>query len=499
MQSISALDFDDLIMLPTLLLRYNDEIRAKYQAKIKYLLVDEYQDTNTSQYELVKLLVGDKANFTVVGDDDQSIYSWRGAQPENLNRLHQDFPQLQVQFLEQNYRSTENILHAANTLIANNDHLYNKSLRSVHGKGKLIDIVSYSNAEEEAEEVVSQILTHKLDNDNNFGDYAVLYRSNHQSRLLEKYFSAAGIPVAINGDSSLYDYAEIKDYIAYLRLINNVEDDKALMRVINIPRRGIATKTIVAIGEVAKRHNCCFFDACCHPTMMDHLHGKAYTALKEFLDLILRTQELINNDPANPDFEVLEQFFKELGYEEFLMEEADNQKAVKKQLENIEYFMKSIKSWMTGEYDDPMTLNEVCQRIFLREMYANKAKENASEVVQLMTLHASKGLEFPYVWIVGCEEEIIPHKNSIQDNGIEEERRLMYVGITRAQKELTLNYAQTRKIDGQEVEIEPSRFLAELPKEVINNNANTQVNKTSKMRKAQHHIGNIFKNLGVEM
>lgn len=468
MQSISALDFDDLIFLPTLLLTHNPEMRNKYNKRVQYLLVDEYQDTNTSQYELVKLLVGQHQNFTVVGDDDQSIYSWRGAQPENLNRLKEDFPKLRVFFLEQNYRSTENILHAANVLIANNPHIYNKTLRSVHGKGKRIEVLAHSNSDEEAQDVVKQILQHKIEHKNNFGDYAVLYRGNHQSRLLEKYFEEEEIPVAINGDSSTFEKPEIKDYLAYLRLLNNVEDDKALMRVINIPRRGISSKTIVAIGELAKKLNCCFFDACQHPELRNYTRGKAYEDLNEFLDLILRTQEAINNgDPDHPNFEALDDFFHELGYAEFLFEQTDNKKLVEEQLNQINRFMKMIKSWMTGEYDDPMSLGEVCQRLFLREMYANKAKENASEFVQLMTLHASKGLEFPYVHIIGCEEESIPHKNSIETDNIEEERRLMYVGITRAQQELTLHYATTRRKDGVEFPVEISRFIEELPKDVI--------------------------------
>ncbi|RIY35019.1 UvrD-helicase domain-containing protein [Psittacicella gerlachiana] len=464
MQSISTLDFDDLILLPTTLLRYNAKVRAKYNKKVKYLLVDEYQDTNTSQYEFVKLLVGSDPNFTVVGDDDQSIYSWRGAQPENLNRLQEDFPDLKVIFLEQNYRSTENILEAANKLIGNNPHIYHKKLKSVHGKGELIKVIAHENPEEEAFAVVNAIIEHKLNHNTKYGDYAVLYRGNHQSRLLEKEFAEHDIPIVINGDASFFEKSEIKDCLAYLRVLSNFDDDKALMRIINVPRREIGSKTVVAIGEVAKRYNCSFFDACLHPDLLTMIHGRALQQLQDFIDLLSHTAELIHN---NNDFFVFKAFFDELDYEQFLYEQTDNKNVVEAQIKNINILLDMVRRWMSDAYGNPMTLNEVVQRLFLREMSANKAKEQAEDFVQLMTIHASKGLEFPYVHIVGCEEETIPHKTSIEEGNIDEERRLMYVGITRAQKELTLNYSISAKRGGEICDLEVSRFIHELPEEVI--------------------------------
>ncbi|RIY32155.1 hypothetical protein CJP74_05150 [Psittacicella melopsittaci] len=464
MQSISTLDFDDLILLPTTLLKYNRKVREKYNKRVQYLLVDEYQDTNTSQYEFVKLLVGENPNFTVVGDDDQSIYSWRGAQPENLVRLQQDFPNLQVIFLEQNYRSTENILEAANKLIANNPHVYQKQLKSVHGKGELIKVVAHENPEEEAFYVVNSILSHKFEHNTKFGDYAVLYRGNHQSRLLEKEFAENDVPIVINGDTSFFEKAEIKDCVAYLRLLSNFDDDKALMRVINVPRREIGSKTVTAIGEVAKLYNCSFFDACFHEDLLTRVNGRALFQLQEFLELITHTAERINE---NNDFLALKQFFDELDYEQFLYEQSDNKKVVETQMKNIENLLDMVRRWMSDSYYEPMTLSEVVQRLFLRELSASKAKDDTDNFVQLMTIHASKGLEFPYVHIIGCEEETIPHKNSIEEDNIEEERRLMYVGITRAQKELTLNYSLQAKRAQEVQDLEVSRFIGELPEEVL--------------------------------
>lgn len=464
MQSISTLDFDDLILLPATLLRYNEKVRAKYNKRVKYLLVDEYQDTNTSQYELVKLLVGQHANFTVVGDDDQSIYSWRGAQPENLNKLQEDFPNLQVIFLEQNYRSTETILEAANTLISNNPHIYHKSLRSARGKGDLIKVVAHRNPEDEAYAVVQEIIRHKMDNNTNYGDYAVLYRGNHQSRLLEKEFSEYDVPVAINGDASFFEKSEVKDMVAYLRVLANFDDDKALMRIINVPRREIGSKTVVAIGEIAKQYNCSFADACMHPDLMTKIQGRALSQLQEFVDLISNTSDHIKD---TGDFFVLKQFIDELEYQQFLFEQTDNNKEVEAQLKNVHTLMEMVRVWMSDSYGEPMTLPEVVQRIFLREMSANKAKEHSEEFVQLMTIHASKGLEFPYVHIIGCEEDTIPHKTSIEEDNVEEERRLMYVGITRAQKELTLNYSLFRKSESEDEPLTISRFINELPEQVI--------------------------------
>ncbi|MFC6276173.1 UvrD-helicase domain-containing protein [Psittacicella hinzii] len=483
MQSISTLDFDDLILLPTTLLRHNDKVRAKYNKRVKYLLVDEYQDTNTSQYEFVKLLVGDDPNFTVVGDDDQSIYSWRGAQPENLNRLQEDFPNLQVIFLEQNYRSTENILTAANELIANNPHIYHKSLKSVHGKGDLIKVIAHESPEEEAYAVVESIIEHKVNHNTNYGDYAVLYRGNHQSRLLEKEFEKNEIPVAINGDASFFEKSEIKDYIAYLRLLCNFDDDKALMRIINVPRREIGSKTVVEIGEVAKKYNCSFMDACLHEDLLSRIQGRALQQLQNFMDLIFHTAEQVHE---TNDFFVLKRFFDELEYQDFLYEQTENKKEVEAQLQNISILLDMIRRWMSDAYGDPMTLNEVVQRLFLREMSANQAKEHSEEFVQLMTIHASKGLEFPYVHIIGCEENSIPHKTSIEEGNIEEERRLMYVGITRAQRELTLNYSVSKKSSGGgSTELVVSRFINELPEEVIDHQELTPERREEKSQENQ--------------
>ena len=260
-RAYNALDFDDLIMLPTLLFRQNEEVRSKWQEKIRYLLVDEYQDTNTSQYELIKLLVGERACFTVVGDDDQSIYSWRGARPQNMVRLRDDFPRLQVIKLEQNYRSTHRILHCANILIDNNEHVFDKKLFSNLGEGEKLQVIEAKNEEHEAERIVAELIAHRFSRKTKFKDYAILYRGNHQSRLLEKVLMQNRIPYKISGGTSFFSRTEIKDMMAYLRLVVNQDDDAAFLRIVNTPKREIGTATLQKLGELAQEKHISLFEA----------------------------------------------------------------------------------------------------------------------------------------------------------------------------------------------------------------------------------------------
>lgn len=463
LQSISCLDFDDLILLPTMLLKFNDKIRAKYNRKIKYLLVDEYQDTNSTQYELVKLLVGDKPNFTVVGDDDQSIYSWRGAKPENLERLGKDFPDLRVYFLEQNYRCTEVICEAANALIANNDHIYEKKLRAFKAGGKPIKVYAHLDDTTEAEAVVMQIKKHMIDHNQKPGNYAVLYRGNFQARHLERFFNAHEIPIAINGDSSFFEKPEVKDMIAYLRFIANPDDDKSMMRIINVPRRDIGPRSVVKIGEIAKKNGTTFFEACFNDELEAAIPGHSFHTLQDFVDLILHVGEDVNN---TGEWQILAEFFDNLRYEDYLASQTDSKSELEQQLKNIGLLFDWVRNWMDPN-GEGLSLTKVCQRLFLREMYANQNKDNAGDFVQLMTLHASKGLEFPYVHIIGCAEDLLPHKTSIAEDNVAEERRLMYVGITRAQDELTLHRPSTRVVDGVNQDAEISRFINEIPEEYL--------------------------------
>lgn len=463
MHAYNALDFDDLIMLPTLLLRHNTEIRNKWQKKIGYLLVDEYQDTNTSQYELIKLLVGEQAKLTVVGDDDQSIYSWRGAKPENIVRLRDDFPNLSVIKLEQNYRSTQRILHCANILIDNNDHVFAKKLFSQLGMGEPLQVIEAKNEEHEAERIVGELIAHRFLHKTTYRDYAILYRGNHQSRLLEKVLMQNRIPYKISGGTSLFSRIEIKDVMAYLRLLVNQDDDSAFIRIINTPRREIGMATLEKLGKLAKEKHCSLFEAIFDFELIQRVTAKAYTALHDFAEWIVKLSDQVErSDPQ----QAIREMFAQLQYETYLYEQANNPKAAEMQSRNVAMLLQWVHDMLEGdEFNPPMTLSQVVLRLTLRDMLERNENEQSGDEVQLMTLHASKGLEFPYVYLIGMEEGILPHQNSIDDNNIEEERRLAYVGITRAQKELTFSRCKTRRQMGEIIHTEPSRFLLELPQD----------------------------------
>ncbi|OBX02702.1 ATP-dependent DNA helicase Rep [Gallibacterium genomosp. 3] len=463
MHAYNALDFDDLIMLPTLLLRHNTEIRNKWQKKIGYLLVDEYQDTNTSQYELIKLLVGEQAKLTVVGDDDQSIYSWRGAKPENIVRLRDDFPNLSVIKLEQNYRSTQRILHCANILIDNNDHVFAKKLFSQLGMGEPLQVIEAKNEEHEAERIVGELIAHRFLHKTTYRDYAILYRGNHQSRLLEKVLMQNRIPYKISGGTSLFSRIEIKDVMAYLRLLVNQDDDSAFIRIINTPRREIGMATLEKLGKLAKEKHCSLFEAIFDFELIQRVTAKAYTALHDFAEWIVKLSDQVErSDPQ----QAIREMFAQLQYETYLYEQANNPKAAEMQSRNVAMLLQWVHDMLEGdEFNPPMTLSQVVLRLTLRDMLEHNENEQSGDEVQLMTLHASKGLEFPYVYLIGMEEGILPHQNSIDDNNIEEERRLAYVGITRAQKELTFSRCKTRRQMGEIIHTEPSRFLLELPQD----------------------------------
>ncbi|MDP9499670.1 DNA helicase Rep [Bisgaard Taxon 45] len=460
-RAYNALDFDDLIMLPTLLLKQNEMVRAKWQQKIRYLLVDEYQDTNTSQYELIKLLVGERACFTVVGDDDQSIYSWRGAQPQNMMRLKTDFPHLEVVKLEQNYRSTQRILHCANILIDNNEHVFDKTLFSTLDQGEKLQVIEAKNEEEEAERVVGELIAHRFMRKTKYKDYAILYRGNHQSRLLEKVLMQNRIPYKISGGTSFFSRAEIKDMMAYLRLVVNQDDDAAFLRVVNTPKREIGTVTLQKLGELAHEKHCSLFEAIFDFELIQRITPKAYNALQHFGQWIVQlSDEVSRSEPER----AIRSMLAQLHYEEYLYEYATSPKAAEMQSKNVATLFDWVAEMLKGnEIDEPLTLNQVVTRLTLRDMLERGEEDEESDQVQLMTLHASKGLEFPYVFLIGMEEGILPHQTSIDEDNVEEERRLAYVGITRAQQGLTFSLCKERRQFGELLKPEASRFLAELP------------------------------------
>ncbi|CAI1216555.1 DNA helicase Rep [Serratia sp. JSRIV001] len=489
MRACNVLDFDDLILLPTLLLQRNEEVRERWQNRIRYLLVDEYQDTNTSQYELVKLLVGHRARFTVVGDDDQSIYSWRGARPQNLVLLKEDFPALQVIKLEQNYRSSERILKAANILIANNPHVFEKRLFSELGYGEELKVVTANNEDHEAERVVGELIAHHFVKKTNYGDYAILYRGNHQSRLFEKMLMQNRIPYKISGGTSFFSRPEIKDLLAYLRVLTNQDDDSAFLRIVNTPKREIGPATLQKLGEWANQRNKSLFRASFDLGLGQYLTGRGLESLQRFTHWMEGIIQMVEREPVA----AVRDLIRGIDYESWLFETSPSPKAAEMRMKNVN----TLFGWMTemlegNDLDEPMTLTQVVTRFTLRDMMERGESDEELDQVQLMTLHASKGLEFPYVFLVGMEEGLLPHQSSIDEDNVDEERRLAYVGITRAQKELIFTLCRERRQYGELVRPEPSRFLLELPQDDLAWESERKVvSPQERMEKGQSHLASV--------
>lgn len=490
LRSYNALDFDDLILMPTLLFKTNEEVRQRWQNRIRYILVDEYQDTNTSQYELIRLLVGERARFTVVGDDDQSIYSWRGARPQNLALLKEHYPSLRLIKLEQNYRSSGRILHCANILIENNPHVFDKKLFSELGYGEQLRVLECKSEEHEVERVVAELLAHKFMNGSSYRDYAILYRGNHQSRTFEKALTQNKIPYKISGGMSFFGRTEVKDIMAYLRLLVNQDDDTALLRVINTPTRGIGRVTLEKIGGLAHHLQCSMFEAALSDHINHVLSGKALAAVQEFGRWMV---ELSDNAQRGDTVAAIRDLIKTSRYEEWLYETSSSPKAAEMAMANISTLFGWVNGMLEGsDLDPPMTLQEVVNRLMLRDMMEKGESEEDVEAVQLMTLHASKGLEFPYVFMVGMEEGLLPHQASIDEDNIEEERRLAYVGITRAQRELYFSFAKERRQYGELIRTEPSRFLYELPQDDLSwEQKRKKDSKEVRQKKAEIGIANL--------
>lgn len=491
MQAYNALDFDDLILMPVLLLRANEEVRQRWRKRIRYLLVDEYQDTNSSQYELVKLLVGERGRLTVVGDDDQSIYSWRGAKPQNLVLLGQDFPNLRLIKLEQNYRSTSRILRAANILIANNPHVYDKSLFSEIPDGEKLKVILANNEDHEAEKVTAEIIAHKFLNRTEYRDYAILYRGNHQSRLIEKSLMQNRVPYKLSGGTSFFARAEIKDIMAYLRVLVNPDDDNAFLRIVNTPRREIGPATLEKLGSYANMRGKSLFECSFELGLEQHLSGRGLENLRRFTQWLVA---IADNAERGNTVDAVRSLVRDINYEDWLYETSSSAKAAEMRMKNVSDLYSWIVSDLEGDnYDqEEKTLKEVVQRLTLRDMMERGEEDDDSDAVQLMTLHASKGLEFPYVYLIGAEEGILPHQTSIDEDNVEEERRLMYVGITRAQRELTFIMCKERRQFGELLKPTQSRFLDELPYDDVEWEIKKKpLSQEERMAKGQAHIANI--------
>lgn len=453
----NAIDFDDLLLKPLFLLSNNLGVLETWRKKIDYLLVDEYQDTNSVQYEIVRMLVGNRNCLTVVGDDDQSIYAWRGAEQENLFKLEQDFPSLKIIKLEQNYRSTGRILKAANHLISNNKHLFEKSLWSSLGYGDAIRVINCKNEIHESEKIIADLLYQKLSRGLAFEDFAILYRSNHQARLFEQSLRSKGIAYQLSGGRSFFDYSEIKDIMSYLKIMINPDDDASFLRIINTPRRGIGKSTIDKIAMFAKekKSRLCFS---AFEISEEYLGKRSYSNLRVFMEWLEKFQYY--SETADP-LELIGEIIADVNYQEWLEGQCETEELAQKKLKNID----DLLSWVKNIQDkkNNCLLKDIVNHMTLMDILENKDEENVAGV-SLMTLHASKGLEYNHIYLVGVEEDILPHKNSI-DSSLEEERRLAYVGITRARETLTLSMASTRRRYGETNNCSPSRFIAELPEE----------------------------------
>jgi len=467
LKAYNAVDFDDLILLPVQLFRDHPEVLGKWQQRIQYLLVDEYQDTNMAQYELVKMLVGDRQALTVVGDDDQSIYAWRGARPENLEQLQVDFPHLEVVKLEQNYRSTARILRAANTLIANNPHAFEKALWSELGFGDAIRVIRCGDEEAEMERVVNDIIENHMRRGCFYRDFAVLYRGNYQARLLEIKLQTQTIPYHLSGGTSFYARTEIKDIMAYLRLLANPDDNNALLRVINTPRRQIGPTTLEKLGTYANRREISLFAAIDEMGLQSEITGQHLEKLQRFKHWMEKIAERCERDDP---IKAVREMIDDIDYESWLHQNASSGSVAEKRMKNVQFLVTQLERAIASEMEDPDCENPVqnaISRLILRDQLDRQEEESADDKVQLMTLHAAKGLEFPHVYLIGMEEEILPHRSSIEQDTVEEERRLAYVGMTRARETLTMTLASRRKQYGEISKTEPSRFLGELPAEDI--------------------------------
>lgn len=458
LETFNALDFDDLIAKPIALLRGDTDALERWRGEIDYLLVDEYQDTNRAQYELLRLLAGGHGRLTVVGDDDQSIYAWRGARPENMAELARDFPALRVIKLEQNYRCTGRILNAANALIANNPHLYEKRLWSEHGFGDRIRVVACGTEHDETERVANDILHRRLMHGHDFSAFAVLLRSNHQARLFEAAFREREIPYVLSGGRSFFDYAEIKDCVCYLRLLANPDDDNAMLRVINTPRRAIGTQSVKTLVETASTNRTGLletslgerFAAAVSPQVLKRV--RAFTG---WLDTFRREHEA-----AEPP-DAFRRMLTDVAYEDWLEQTAETEADAERRIENV----RELERWVGRIHaaDTSRTAADVVAALTLFDITERQESEQDDTGVTLATLHSAKGLEYEHVYLAGFEENLLPHRSSIDEDTIEEERRLAYVGITRAKRTLTITFSRSRRRYGQTEICEPSRFLEELP------------------------------------
>jgi len=461
LQDLNAVDFDDLIALPVRLLS-DPSVAAQWQQRWPYVLVDEVQDTSTSQYRLLQKLVGRTGGLTAVGDDDQSIYAWRGARPENLDLMSRDYPNLEVIKLEQNYRSSGNILTASNALIAINPHTHSKRLWSEHGPGEAIQINAYADDQDEAEATAQAIFAAHHASRARWRDCAVLYRSNAQSRPLEMALRTLDIPYRISGGPSWFDAREVRDALAYLRLLINPDDNPAVLRVANTPRRGLGSVAMATWGRHAQHRQCSLFEAATDQALQDQLPAAAGRGLRAFSTGLIEFSSRLEQAGIEQIGGVLTEWLDHIEYPAWLAANTDDPIKLKRRQRSLS----ELADWVSRLAAQVSSGDELLARLALASG-PDDDRHEGEDSVRLMTLHAAKGLEFPRVWLAGCEEGLLPHERSVEEGQIEEERRLMYVGLTRAERHLALSYCLARKRRDGARQCQPSRFLDELPEAVI--------------------------------
>lgn len=490
----NAVDFDDLITLPLKLFRENSDILEKYREKYKYIMVDEFQDTSRIQYNLVQLLAEKSRNICAVGDDDQSIYSWRGADYSNILQYEKDFPEVEEIKLEQNYRSSGNILKAANTLISNNKNRKAKELWTGTESGNLIEIYYPENDTRESDFIAEMIKYNKKQENLNYHSFGILIRTNSLAASIEDALLGASIPYKVSGGTSFFQRQEVKDLIAYLRIMTNPDDDVNLLRIINTPRRGIGKKSVEVISAIAKNKKCSLYSAIsaiCHSN--EHgLSDKIKGSLQEFLDLtgFFKSRFLSGKKMAK----TLEEFVENIDYWGYLVNEYQkNEKVAKWKFKNIKIFTDLLERWESDPDNIDPDIFKYLNRITL--ITRDDIEDNEQGKVNLMTIHAAKGLEFDIVFLAGVEDSIIPHARAIEENesNIEEERRLFYVAITRARKKLFITSCRQRRYLRDIIDSRPSRFLEELPVNLLNNYTMDAVPDVDRTKKMFEDINAIFK------
>ncbi|MBL6763487.1 MAG: UvrD-helicase domain-containing protein, partial [Verrucomicrobiae bacterium] len=470
LKACNAVDFDDLIVLTLQLFREHADCLAACQAKYKFVMVDEYQDTNAAQFELVNSLTKEHRNLCVVGDDDQSIYGWRGAEVANLLDLEKHYPEVKVVKLEQNYRSTNNILDAANAVIRNNARRRGKTLWSAKGKGERIILNAFEHDEEEAREIVDEIEFNRLGKRIAWGDHAILFRTNQQSRMLELELRRQQVKYNLIGGQSFFDRREIRDFLAYLKMFMNPHDDMSLLRIANTPTRGLSDVTMQRLLGHSQDRNCSVYAAMRHSDVQESLLTRTCNSVQAFLELIEEFRAELEDPEAADDPAGLQNWatrlMAEVGYFDEIRRTEKNEENAENRVRNL----KDLMGNLDGEHER-WTLMKRLER-FLEDVALDQDRledkeQSGGDMVTLITMHAAKGLEFPHVFIVGAEDGLLPHSRSKVEGTMDEERRLFYVAITRAQKTLTISHCEARKKYGEMLGCHPSPFLKEIPAELI--------------------------------